>query len=39
MEIERCLNIKHSNISYACKNSNTHYAGGYYWKYDETSND
>lgn len=38
MEVERVLNIKHTNISYACR-SKTHYASGFKWRYDETSND
>lgn len=37
MEVERCLNINHTNISYACKHHST--AGGYKWEYTETSND
>lgn len=38
MEIERQLRIPHTNIPYACK-SKSHFAGGFKWRYNETSND
>lgn len=40
MEIERQLGIPHSQISNVCKNKkNYHSAGGFKWRYSETSND
>jgi len=40
MEVERQLGIPHSQISNVCKNKKNYVtAGGFKWKYSETSND
>lgn len=40
MEVERQLNIPHSQVSNVCKSKRHHNtAGGFKWKYSETSND